>query len=153
MEQLNIIYVWLLAGVALVIIDTLHTGGIGLMFAGLGALVTGACLQMQLIAPEAYVTQFLVCFAATAAWALLLWKPMLKFRHRNTGPGYSNIIGETAYVGSQGLSKSAGGEVTWSGTIMKAQLAKHVNTDRLDAGTQVTIVEISGATLIVKPKD
>jgi membrane protein implicated in regulation of membrane protease activity len=59
------------------------------------------------------------------------------------------MIGEVAFVGSAGITKQAGGEVTWSGTIMKAKLSDDTSAERLEGGTQVTIKAINGNTLIV----
>lgn len=151
MDSFNIAYVWLIASVLLVAAEAFGVSGVGLLFAGLGALVTGAAVRLGWLAEDAYVVQWSLCFAATVVWALLLWKP-LKALHKPKHGGYQNMIGDTAYVGSNGLHGHKGGEVTWSGTIMKAQLAKHAGVESLDAGTPVEIVEVSGATLIVKPK-
>ena len=148
---MNITILWLAAGIALIIFDVLHLGGVGLLFAGLGAIITGAAIQLGLLDVANTVNQWIVFFASTAIMAALLWKPVQKFRLSSRG-GYNNIVGETAFVGSNGLS-ARGSEVTWSGTIMKAELAKGTNIEKLDAGAQVTVVEVKGATLIVKPKE
>ena len=152
MGNMNIVYVWLLAGVIFVAAEALGISGIGLLFAGLGAVSTGAAIHLGFAAEDNNVVQFLIFFIATALWALILWKPLKHFRQRQRGH-YSNIVGETAYAGSQGLSKKSGGEVTWSGTIMKAQLIPDSPLDHLEAASQVVIVAVKGATLIVKPKD
>ncbi len=141
-------YLWLLAGVVFLGVEALGIPGVGMLFAGLGAIITGAAIYLHIIAEDATLTQFTVFFIATAVSAAVLWKPLQK---RKTRGGYSNMVGDTAYVGSAGLD-SKGGEVTWSGTIMRAQIARGVQAERLEAGSQVTIVEISGNILIVKPK-
>ena len=64
---------------------------------------------------------------------------------------YSNIVGDTAYAGSAGITRHSG-EATWSGTIMQARLEQGSAVDRLEAGSPATIVAVSGATLTVKPK-
>jgi len=151
--DISVTYAWLIAGVALIAAEAIGISGIGLLFAGLGAIVTGAAIYLGWAADEAHVMQGVIFFAASAVWALLLWKPLQKFRMGKHGGGYSNIVGETAYVGSQGLSKQKGGEVTWSGTIMKAQLVKNAHADKLEAGSQVTVVDVQGATLVVKPRE
>ena len=58
---------------------------------------------------------------------------------------------ETATVGAKGLT-AKGGEISWSGTIMKAKLAADAGVDTLPAGSDVEITDIEGITLIVKPK-
>lgn len=79
----------------------------------------------------------------TQAWQML-WHPVYV-------PD-KNIIGGVAYVGSNGLSKHTSGEVTCSGTIMKAKLAMDARIDRLEAGSEVTISSLSGSTLVVTPR-
>ena len=150
MASFPVTYLWLIAGVLLVLFDTLHLGGVGIFFAGLGAIIAGAAVWTGLIGQDAYVAQWLLFISAAALWALILWIPMRKFRQRRHGK-YSNIVGETAYVGSQGLSRRKGGEVTWSGTIMKARLADNA-MEALEAGTPVIITNVQGATLVVKPE-
>lgn len=147
---MDVTYIWLIAGVLLIIAE-IFAAGFGLFFAGLGAIFTGIALQWGVIGVESAVMQWTLFFLATALLAALLWKPLQKFYRPS--PGYSNIIGETAMVGSGGLSKHHGGDVSWSGTTMKARLAKNVHVEKLDAGTSVVVVEISGATLIVRPKE
>ena len=149
--EISITYIWLIAGVLFLLAEALGVTGVGLFFSGMGALTVCMLLSLGLLTAESQMWQFIIFFAATAAWAALLWKPMQRFRVGKQQGGYSNIVGETAYVGSSGLTRQ-NGEVTWSGTIMKAELARDIATDKLEAGTAVTIVDVSGAKLIVKPK-
>jgi membrane protein implicated in regulation of membrane protease activity len=151
--ELSIMYVWLLAGVAFLAAEAMGVTGVGLLFSGLGAIVVGTLLSLGIVAADAHILQFTLFFVATAIWAGILWKPMQKFKVRKNAPGYSNMVGDTAYVGSAGLTKGKAGEATWSGTIMKAELAPDASVDKLDAGQQVTIVNVTGAKLIVKPKE
>ncbi|NBX04105.1 MAG: hypothetical protein EBR02_08650 [Alphaproteobacteria bacterium] len=146
----NITYIWLAVGVLFLLLEALGANGIGFFFAGLGALTVGTLINLGHVAPDAYVLQSIVFFATTALWTAVLWAPLKN--HRKKSSNYNNIIGDTAYVGSGGISKKEGGEVTWSGTIMKSKLAEHAGVDALAAGTEVTITAISGATLTVKPK-
>ncbi len=144
-------YIWLIAGVLFFALEAIGISGIGFLFAGFGATTVGTLVYYGILDAGNTITQFIVFFVSTAIWAMLLWKPLQKFRLRNGSQGYSNMVGETAYVGSNGID-AKGGEVTWSGTIMKAQIASGVSQSRLEAGSQVTIVDIVGTTLMVKPK-
>ena len=152
MADINIVYIWLLSGVALVALEVLGASGVGLLFAGLGALTVGAAIDSQLLLPASYISQFVLFFATSALWTVMLWLPM-KNHGSKTRQHFSNIVGETAYAGGSGISKKKGGEATWSGTIMHAQLISDAAVDSVDAGTEVTIVALKGATLIVKPKE
>lgn len=144
--------IWLTAGVLFLAAEALGVSGIGLLFAGLGAIVVGVTINFSLIPQDAHILQFVVFFISTAAWVLILWKPMQRFKLSRQHTGYSNIVGETATVSPKGVNKNDG-EVSWSGTLMKARLAKSVTQDTLPAGSLVTIVEVHGATLVVKPKE
>ena len=148
---MSTITLWLIAGVAFMAAEAFGAPGVGLLFAGLGAIATGAALYLGIIAEDATTAQFVAFFTTTAAFAFLLWKPLKRFRLGKSG-GYSNMIGDTAYVGSQGLAKGRPGEDTWSGTIMKAELAADAKEENLEAGSAVAIVEVVGAKLIVTPK-
>ncbi len=148
--DLSISYLWLIGGLILILAEALGVSGLGLMFAGIGALVTSSLLNFGVLPPDAHLAQFVLCLAATAACAFFLWKPLQKYRHRHGG--YSNIIGETAFTGSGGLIKGHIGEATWSGTIMKAEIAGNAPVEKLDAAIPVTIVDVTGNKLIVKPK-
>ncbi|MFW0777737.1 MAG: NfeD family protein [Rickettsiales bacterium] len=152
MESLSPTEIWLIAGVLMLVAEALGVSGVGLLFAGLGALSLGALLEWEYVALDDTLMQFIYFLAFTAAWTLVLWKPMRRFYSNRSGTGYKNMVGDIAYVGEAGLTKNQPGEVTWSGTIMKAMLADELETQKLDAGVAVEIVRVHGTTLIVKPK-
>ena len=146
-------YVWLIAGVCLMALETVGINGIGLVFSGLGAVIVGIVIHYGFVDNGATISQFALFFIATAFWSLALWKPVQKFRAGKRSGNYRNIVGDIAYVGSEGLNKKNGGEVTWSGTIMRAELAPGVAVEFLEAGSNVEVVDVAGATLTVKPKE
>ena len=146
-------YAWLAAGVCLMLLEAVGITGVGLIFSGLGAVIVGTAIQLGWVQNGAYVLQCIIFFIATSAWSFLLWKPLQKFRSGKRAAGYRNIVGDTAYAGSNGITRKNGGEATWSGTIMKAELAANTLTDKVEGGSQVEIVDVKGATLVVKPKE
>jgi membrane protein implicated in regulation of membrane protease activity len=150
--ELSIVYVWLIVGVVLMLLEAFGLPGMGMFFAGLGALTVGLLVSFDTIIPEDSLMQFIFFFATTIVWAVLLWKPLQQFKVGKKAQSYANIVGDTAYVGSSGISKKDGGEVTWSGTIMKARLDAASLPECLEAGAQVIITEITGNVLTVRPK-
>jgi membrane protein implicated in regulation of membrane protease activity len=150
--MISLSYLWLGAGILFLLAEALGVSGVGLMFAGLGAITVGVILSFELIAAEATLMQFIAFFITSAAWTLLLWKPLQKFRLSQRSGGYSNMVGDTAYIGSHGLARGETGEASWSGTIMKAQLAPDAGAEKLEGGAPVIITDVTGNTLIVKPK-
>lgn len=142
---------WLIAAVVFIALEAFGLPGVGFVFVGIGALMTGGALELGWLANEAVVNQFILCFAGAFLSALLLWKPLQKMRMGNGSQGYSNMVGEVAQAGANGISKTTG-EAIWSGTIMKARLADNAAIEQVAAGSQVVITDVVGATLIVKPK-
>lgn len=139
---------WLVAGVLCLGLEALGVNGIGFLFAGLGALTIGSVVTVY---PDlSGLQQGVIFLAATALWAAFLWKPMQRFYGKSSNKGYQNMVGDTVYIGTTGLHPGMVGEATWSGTIMKAELAS--NAEPMQAGAAGTIVSVTGNTLMVKPK-
>lgn len=150
--EISVMSIWLVIAVLCMAAEALGITGVGLLFAGFGAFTVGGLISLGVLSAGASLAQAVVFLAASAAWAVILWKPIQTFRLNRRSHGYSNIVGDTAYVGSAGLRRAGGGEVTWSGTIMKAELDPSVALEKLEAGSEVTITGVKGATLVVKPK-
>ena len=142
--------IWLVAGVILFAAEMVMPG-IGLLFAGCGALTVGMLLNFSLISVDDTLMQAFVFVSSTAVWTILLWNPIQKLRLGKNKTSYHNIIGETAIVGEKGLHRIHGGEVLWSGANMKARLVDS-DIEHLESGKQVIVKEITGNTLIVTPK-
>lgn len=149
--ELSPLYIWLIAGVAFLIIEAIGINGFGMFFAGLGALFVGMVINFDLIAEDNLLEQLVVFGLSTTIWAISLWKPIKKW-HNGKKSSYNNMIGETAIVAEGGISKQNGGSVKWSGTIMKAKLHDSEDSQDLPEGTQVIIKEIAGNTLTVTKK-
>ena len=147
---MSALYSWLIAGVAFLVFEALGMPGAGLLFAGLGALATGSFIHLGYIAQTDTLMQFITFFLTSGVFAVLLWKPIQKFKGNQQKNKFNNIVGDTAVVGKDGLGAN-GGEVKWSGTIMTAKLADDV-TGTLASGTKVVITDVQGTTLVVKPK-
>lgn len=142
---------WLVAAVFFMLVEALGAPGVGLFFAGIGALVTGICVYGGFLAADAYVMQFSVFFAASAVCAAALWKPLKAFQSKKDATSYHNMIGQMAVASVGGVSRDEG-RVTWSGTIMHAELSRDSKADSVAEGGKLIITDIKGSTLIVLPK-
>lgn len=150
-EVSQTIIFWLALGVFLFTAE-LGVPGVGLMFAGFGALTVGMLLNFQIIPVDNILFQIVVFLGTSACWTFILWNPLKKLRLGKKKSSYSNIIGEVAIVGTKELTKGSVGEVLWSGTIMKAKLADSSIKDVVESGSNVKIEDIIGNILIVTPK-
>ena len=81
--------------------------------------------------------------------------PLLRRLHRGDDPALSNVdalLGQhavvaTDFVGADGIVKLANGE-TWT-----ARLSDATSANRLQAGDQVVVISIDGATAVVEPSE
>lgn len=142
----NIAYLWLIAGSALVIAEFILVAGVGMLFAGLGALFVGLLVQTGVVNDILY--QWVIFFATTVIWALILWKPLSRFQLGKGERGFSDMIGHKAILINT-IAQGELGKSRWSGTIMNTKLAPEAPAN-LPEGSEVLIVAVEGNTLIVK---
>ncbi|MGH6836499.1 MAG: NfeD family protein [Methylocella sp.] len=148
-------YFWLGLGAFLIVFEAITTPGLGLFLAGIGALCTCLLVKAGIADERALGAQVAWFFGLTTFWTAVLWKPLLKFRmsskHKD-GIELNNMVGGTATVGKDGLERGQIGQVTWSGTLMNAELEASALVESLPAGALVVIKSVSGTTLTVIPK-
>ena len=143
---------WLVLGFCLVLMEIVAVmPGIGLLFAGLGALCTALLLYNI---PEYAISlagQVVWFLAFGAFWAAVLWKPMKKWRlPSGSSQTYHDMIGQEVTITGSDLTKERMGQVLWSGTVMNARLAPEDTQDALPVGSLAIIAIVEGNTLIVK---
>lgn len=141
--------IWLLTGALFLALEAFGIPGVGFLFVGLGAILTGLLIELAIIAPEAYVLQLAALFINSSVLAMLLWKKVQQLRSGKSGTPYQNMVGDEATtVGA--LTAGHKGEVRWSGTLMRAELEAG-SPDAADGDT-VIITAVHGNVLTVKTK-
>ncbi|AIL64720.1 hypothetical protein NOVO_01615 [Rickettsiales bacterium Ac37b] len=143
----NISYAWMVFGIILIILEVLTTPGIGILCAGLAAIMVGIMILSSLIFDNSYIIQFGWFFAWTVVWAAVLWKPLLQLRHSK--PNYHNIVGERAVVYKNDLVKGKTGVVKWSGTVMNALIIDASGVSFISVNQEVIIKDLKGNVLLV----
>ena len=128
--------------------------GMGLFLGGLGALLTGIVVHSGIIDANSFTYQLTAFFGFTTLFAVLLWKPLAKFRTKNhpSTSNYNDVIGTSGIVTGKDLKHGELGQIVWSGTIMNAELASSVLLP-LPIGSHVTVISFNGTTLKVTPKE
>jgi membrane protein implicated in regulation of membrane protease activity len=150
----NPVYAWLAFGALLIVFEAFTAPGLGIFLGGLGAIGTGLLVEGGVIGIDNIPLQAAAFFGLTAFWAVALWKPLMKFRagkNKNTS-SYSDVVGGTATVAEDGLTRGKTGQVKWSGTLMNAELDESSAVSELPAGALVTIKSVSGNVFKVVPK-
>lgn len=146
---------WLIAGAIMLAFEAFGFPGIGFLFGGAGAIVTGILVELGAIGAGDYLLQGAVFLLATTLFALLLWNKVKSWRLDPDAKTYSNMVGKEAEVLEPVSWQS--GTVRWSGTLMQARLPRDeaissASAPALAAGTRVTIVEVRGNILVVTPQ-
>lgn len=140
------LYAWLVAGALMLLVEALGIPGVGFLFAGLGAVGTGALISGGLLDTDAFLAQTASWFALTFLFAALLFKPLQRWRSRQRA-AYHSMIGTTANVTPPGLLPDQEGQARWSGTLMRARLA--AGQAPAETGAVLRILAVEGTVLIL----
>ncbi|TVT23082.1 NfeD family protein [Amycolatopsis rhizosphaerae] len=138
--------IWLIAGVVLMAAEVI-SGDLVLLMLGVGALVAAGSAALT---GNAVID--VIVFAVASAGLLWLARPALKRRFLHTPVVRTGI---EALVGKHGVVLSAvdnegGGRIKLDGDVWSAR--SFIEGQRIEPGTKVTVVEISGATAVVSPE-
>lgn len=145
---------WLITGFVLLAIEVLAFGmasGV-LLFAGIGALVTGTFLLIGVI-PVSWDIG-IACFAISSALsAVALWRPMKKMQGEgNNAPGQtSDLVGYTFRLDSD-LNRTQSAIHRYSGIDWRVEIADQVATDQLNVGQKVRVVAVDVGVFRVEPE-
>ncbi len=144
-------HLWLIAGAMLICLEAFGIPGIGLLFGGLAAVITGLLIESDVIAQENLALQFGAWFGLGAIIAALLWKPLKNWRNTSSTTEYTNMVGTTATVCDSDLVAGKTGKALWSGTRMNAELSTDAGVERLMEGDVALITAVEGNILKLKP--
>jgi membrane protein implicated in regulation of membrane protease activity len=139
---------WIAAGIVLVAAEALALPGVGLLFAGFGAITTGVAVSLGYCA--GVISQMTCFFVTTSAWGLILWFPLKRLQQGGSS-GYTDMIGARAVVAEDDMEMGKTGKVKWSGAIMNAVLAQDFPKSRVAKGADVKILDVVRGVLVVSP--
>ena len=140
---------WFLLGAILILIELIGFTGVGFLFAGVGAVMTGILIILGVVSESSVLYQFAGFLISSSVIAALLWKPLKRFIN-DSGSRYSNIVGDSAeLLDDLGPQKTA--QAKWSGTIVNVKFQKNIPPTILQKGDTVYICHTEGNTMIVTP--
>ena len=143
---------WIAVGFALLAAEVLLFGftTIVLLFAGIGALVTGVAMMFGLL-PETWAAG-IACFGiATGIISTLLWKPLKNMQDNevSTKQYSSDFIGYE-FVLQQDVTITRPGQHRYSGVDWKVELDSSAG-NRLGAGQKVVVTSLDAGVFRVRP--
>ncbi len=144
---------WIAAGFLMLAAEVLLFGftTIILLFAGLGAIVTGLLMMVGLL-PQTWIAG-IACFGISSGVAsLLLWKSLRKMQDNATPQQKqsSDLIGYVFTV-LQDVSALEPGKHRYSGVDWKVELDYTAGVDKIYAGQRVAVTSVDAGIFRVRP--
>ena len=139
--------IWFLAAIALIVAEMLTTGfwmaclAVGCAVAGLVGLVPFAGAALQTIA-----------FAVTSLASMVGLRPVM-LRHFQLGPGAGVRTGVDALLGKRGIVLERIDPVSRQGRVKvegEDWRGASVDDTPIEAGAQITVIQVDGTTLVVE---
>ncbi len=143
---------WLALGFALLVIEILlgFTSGI-FLFAGLGALATGALMSISVL-PETWIAGVAGTGISTGIISALLWQPLKKLQGGRPAEkdNSSDFVGHSFVVVTD-ISPIQPGSTTYSGLTWKVEIDHVTGIQEIKAGQRVTVTSVEVGLFRVKP--
>jgi membrane protein implicated in regulation of membrane protease activity len=137
-------WIWLLAGLLLLLAELVTPGGFYIFFFGIGALIVGVLAGLNLAGPPWLQVILFPVFAVLTLW--LFREKMLELtRGRGTG-AVDSLIGETAVAQEEILVKGIG-KVEMRGTSWNA---RNLGETPLARGARCKVERVEGLTIFVR---
>ena len=145
---------WIVCGFAILIIEVMFLGmatGV-LLFAGLGALVTGLLMQLGLL-PETWLAGLSSFGIGSGVITLVLWKPLKRLQGGKTPDKdrSSDLIG-LEFVLTQDIDLQTPGRTRYSGVEWRVEISPEADTQLISAGQRVTVTSVDVGIFRVKQK-
>lgn len=135
-------WLWIVAGLALLVVEITTPGGFIFLFFGIAAMCVGVLTR---ITEVDYLWQQALIFGALAVLSMLLFRRRLVARLATKGAGHvvDGMVGDTA-VATEPLAVGATGKAEYRGTVWSAHNAGPVP---IAVGQRCRVVRVAGLTL------
>lgn len=138
-------WMWLLAGLSLMLLEMLTPGGFYLLFFGCGAAVVGLLVAAGIAGPA--WTQILLFCGVSVVALLLFRRPLVEKMHRpQHDRDVDSLVGETA-VPLDRIDAGSMGKVELRGTVWSA---KNAGATAIESKQRCRVKRVDGLTLWVQ---
>ena len=142
---------WLLFGFTMLVIEVVtgFTTGV-FLFAGLGALTTGALMSFGVL-PETWIAGVSCTGISSGIITSLLWKPLknLQGDRPTEKDNSSDLIGHEFVVESD-IAVNKPGSTNYSGISWKVEIDKDAGINSIEAGQRVSVSSVEVGVFKVK---
>jgi len=142
---------WLMLGFAMLAIEVVtgFTTGV-FLFAGLGALTTGALMSFAVL-PETWIAGVSCTGISSGIITSLLWKPLKNLQDDSPieKDNSSDLIGHEFVVESD-IAVNKPGSTHYSGITWKVEIDKDAGIDTIQAGQRVSVSSVEVGVFKVK---
>jgi len=137
-------WIWLVAAVALVVVEMLTPGGFYFLFFGVGAL---AAAIVTLLGIDNLLIQAVAALAVSIACLMFFRKPLLaRFQSASPKTKVDSLVGESAMLGSS-LHPGEFGQAELRGATWKV---RNISSVSIEAGQRCIVEQVDGLTLNVR---
>ncbi len=143
---------WLVFGFLMLAVEVITGFSAGVfLFAGLGALATGAIMSFGLLT-ETWTAGVACTGISTGVIAALLWKPLKKLQGDQPiqKDNSSDLVGY-AFVVETDITNLSPGSTNYSGLTWKVVIDKDADIDIIEAGRHVSVSSVDVGVFKVKP--
>jgi membrane protein implicated in regulation of membrane protease activity len=132
-------WLWILVGLALLVVEMITPGGLFALFFGVGALVTAGLAALGV----SWVVQWLAFTVLSLGLVGLLRKPIQERLGRRDGPPVADFVGEEATL-LDDVAAGGSGRAELRGTPWTARISSGIP---LKAGQRCKVERVEGLTL------
>lgn len=134
---------WLVLGFVMLIIEVFSGFSAGVfLFAGLGALTTGALMSFAVL-PETWIAGVSCTGISSGIITTLLWKPLKKLQNDQPAQkdNSSDLIGHEFVIDSD-ITVSHPGTTRYSGISWSVEIDRDAGVETIQAGQKVTVSSV-----------
>jgi inner membrane protein len=135
-------WLWILVGLALLVVEMFTPGGLFALFFGVGALLTAGLAAVGAGA----VLQWFVFTAVSLVLVGVVRKPIQEWMARRSGPPVENLVGEEATL-LEDVAAGETGRAELRGTTWSARVSSGIP---LKAGQRCKVERVEGLTLLLR---
>ncbi|HNP26462.1 MAG TPA: NfeD family protein [Nitrosomonas sp.] len=146
---------WIACGFTILIFEVIFLGlatGV-LLFAGLGALITGLMMQLGIL-PETWLAGLSSFGISSGIITILLWRPLKRLQGgKAPAKDHSSDLIGLEFVLMQDINLQTAGKTRYSGIDWRVEISSETSIQAMAAGQKVTVTSVDVGVFRVRPSE